>query len=366
MTDKTDALVALIDRYWDLAYAEGKEGRSRDTENGDAQTCWYEINKLIRALAAPATDHIPDAGKMVGQADALVGLVAACENAFAGELTADEPDDEDVSLPPSGITFGMIRRAREALAAQAPAADPYAAKLRADIMADTTLTAAAAATGDGEDRARKLYEPGEYEAAFKGRPAADSAVVAWVNDGGGHIGPTEYAILAAKINMSEWRPLVYGDTLPPAAATVPEWQLVPKVPTEAMLAAGVDAGVKASPDPWCPKTWAAMLAAAPTAPAVDEGLLPDTLVPHATEWYRLCERRFHVDRITISGELAEAIVAALAKQAAHAEDRPASMYGLTHGRTGPFDHTKPPPGVRPDSHGSTNAHQADDAEGRHG
>jgi hypothetical protein len=51
-------------------------------------------------------------------------------------------------------------------------------------------------------------------------------------------------------------------------------------------------------------------AAAPRepAPAVGDGMLPDALVPHAKEWYRLCERRFAVDRMTISGELAEAIV----------------------------------------------------------
>jgi hypothetical protein len=47
------------------------------------------------------------------------------------------------------------------------------------------------------------------------------------------------------------------------------------------------------------------------AQAVDDGMLPDALVPHAEEWYRLCERRFSVDRMTISGELAEAIVKAI-------------------------------------------------------
>lgn len=42
-----------------------------------------------------------------------------------------------------------------------------------------------------------------------------------------------------------------------------------------------------------------------------DGMLPGALVPHAKEWYRLCERRFAVERITISGELAEAIVEAV-------------------------------------------------------
>lgn len=46
----------------------------------------------------------------------------------------------------------------------------------------------------------------------------------------------------------------------------------------------------------------------------NDGMLPDVLVPHSKEWYTLCERRFAVDRITISGELAEAIVSALGPQ----------------------------------------------------
>lgn len=40
-------------------------------------------------------------------------------------------------------------------------------------------------------------------------------------------------------------------------------------------------------------------------------LLPDALVPVSTEWYELCERAAYADRITISGELAEAIVKAI-------------------------------------------------------
>lgn len=48
--------------------------------------------------------------------------------------------------------------------------------------------------------------------------------------------------------------------------SLPEgWVAVPREPTEAMLDAGVKAGVAASPEPWCPKTWAAMLAAAPSS-----------------------------------------------------------------------------------------------------
>ncbi|SDQ43476.1 hypothetical protein [Pseudoxanthomonas sp. CF125] len=47
-------LQELIDRYWDLAYAEGKEGRDYDTEEGDAALCRYEIEKALRELATPS------------------------------------------------------------------------------------------------------------------------------------------------------------------------------------------------------------------------------------------------------------------------------------------------------------------------
>lgn len=47
-----------------------------------------------------------------------------------------------------------------------------------------------------------------------------------------------------------------------------------------------------------------------------DGMLPDALVPVSKEWYELCERAPHVDKIKISGELAEAIVAAVCARAA--------------------------------------------------
>lgn len=64
-------LLSLIDRYWDLAYTEGKEGRDHDTEEGDAALCRYEIEKRIRELnrhGAGDAGHSPDAGKM-GEAE---------------------------------------------------------------------------------------------------------------------------------------------------------------------------------------------------------------------------------------------------------------------------------------------------------
>ncbi len=45
----------------------------------------------------------------------LERLVVACEDAYAGPEMDAHDDGEDISHPPSGITFGMIRRARAAL-----------------------------------------------------------------------------------------------------------------------------------------------------------------------------------------------------------------------------------------------------------
>jgi len=47
-------LDALIDRYWELAYAEGKEGRDHDTEDGAAQQCRMEIDAGLAELRRDA------------------------------------------------------------------------------------------------------------------------------------------------------------------------------------------------------------------------------------------------------------------------------------------------------------------------
>ena len=54
MTDVTAIkarLNVLIDRYWDLAYAEGAEKRDHDTAAGDAGRTRHEINEAIEKLA---------------------------------------------------------------------------------------------------------------------------------------------------------------------------------------------------------------------------------------------------------------------------------------------------------------------------
>jgi hypothetical protein len=64
---------------------------------------------MTLAVIAPAADKAMPA---------VEELVAACEQRFAGPSMVDEPDDEDISHPPSGITFGMIRRARAEIGGQ--------------------------------------------------------------------------------------------------------------------------------------------------------------------------------------------------------------------------------------------------------
>ncbi len=62
--------------------------------------------------------------------------------------------------------------------------------------------------------------------------------------------------------MTEQKPS--PPNLPPNSCEgVAEWRMVPVEPTERMLDAGVHACVNASPNPWCPAAYRAMLAAAP-------------------------------------------------------------------------------------------------------
>jgi hypothetical protein len=56
-----------------------------------------------------------------------------------------------------------------------------------------------------------------------------------------------------------------------------------------------------------------------------DGMLPDEIVPHSAEWYVLCERRFAVDRISISGRLAEAIIAAIGRLASAPAQEPSNQ-----------------------------------------
>ena len=55
---RTRKLRDLIDKYWCLAYAEGKENRTHDTEEGDAQRVSIAIDKAITALSAAPEGYV--------------------------------------------------------------------------------------------------------------------------------------------------------------------------------------------------------------------------------------------------------------------------------------------------------------------
>jgi hypothetical protein len=62
--DAVAMLRELIDRYWSLAHAEGKEGRDHDTEDGAAQQCRGDIEEILRSLdgvALPRPTRLDDA-----------------------------------------------------------------------------------------------------------------------------------------------------------------------------------------------------------------------------------------------------------------------------------------------------------------
>lgn len=51
----------LVDKYWELAYAEGKEGRNHDTKNGDAQLTRHLIQQALSTdTAEPVAWMYPD------------------------------------------------------------------------------------------------------------------------------------------------------------------------------------------------------------------------------------------------------------------------------------------------------------------
>lgn len=54
VTTEVNFLLGLIDLYWDIAYHEGKEGRTHDNEDGKAQRCRNSIETLLKRLAESA------------------------------------------------------------------------------------------------------------------------------------------------------------------------------------------------------------------------------------------------------------------------------------------------------------------------
>lgn len=79
-----------IAEYWSIAYAEGREGRTQDTEDGAAQATWHAIDGLIKSLVA-------DSAKWQGLCEAqelLIGISAKQArreiNLMIGDGNADD------------------------------------------------------------------------------------------------------------------------------------------------------------------------------------------------------------------------------------------------------------------------------------
>ncbi len=51
---EVNCLRGLIDLYWDIAYQEGEEGRTHDTECGKAQRCRSAIELALKRLEEAA------------------------------------------------------------------------------------------------------------------------------------------------------------------------------------------------------------------------------------------------------------------------------------------------------------------------
>lgn len=75
MTD----LRELIGEYWNLAYKEGVEGRTHDTEAGDGQRVWLAINAAITAMEAEAERLTTSRDAYKHDAEALLAIVKAIQ-----------------------------------------------------------------------------------------------------------------------------------------------------------------------------------------------------------------------------------------------------------------------------------------------
>lgn len=66
-------LLDLVSEYWDIAHAEGREGRTHDTEEGAASSKWNEIRAEARALASRDVPREPE------QPEQQVGMLSDAE-----------------------------------------------------------------------------------------------------------------------------------------------------------------------------------------------------------------------------------------------------------------------------------------------
>jgi len=101
-------LLDLIERYWDIAYAEGQRGATTDNPDGDANRTLYEIRKAIDALAASQAPAAPQAAQPVAPAALTYAQVI---------------DIRDAHLPSQGESFNWLAFGRAIIAAAAPKAE---------------------------------------------------------------------------------------------------------------------------------------------------------------------------------------------------------------------------------------------------
>jgi hypothetical protein len=90
MTDVSD----LLDRYWQLAYAEGRQSRQYDTENGDAQECRAALDAAFKEVRTPSPlPHVMVGINWHAHCGALLAVLE-----YICEATGEHPDEEDAAL----------------------------------------------------------------------------------------------------------------------------------------------------------------------------------------------------------------------------------------------------------------------------
>lgn len=147
-------LQASVDRYWELAYAEGQEGRTHDTENGDASLCRYEIEKGLRELVRMAKGPRPARQKDLPADQRMTESEAAGILKSLASTTADSVEGgpfihghrtmDDFTIPQSTDTAasGHIEILRDILAQDY---QPLEGEPRGYTLERAALTAAIAA-----------------------------------------------------------------------------------------------------------------------------------------------------------------------------------------------------------------------------
>lgn len=167
MSDSVERVAAelrdLIGKYWYVAYQEGVEGRTEDTSEGIAQSILREIEKridmlrLARTQAPRGMDRDNTALQLRYGIDYIDGWNDCREAMLAASPAAPEAKVLDVgfSIDYDGGTYTPT-----VLVGFKP--NDWESRDSFALSLDSPAT-----QQSGEERARKLYEPDDYEGAFK-------------------------------------------------------------------------------------------------------------------------------------------------------------------------------------------------------